>query len=131
MPRTTTAVPIPRNIAAAIVIKDRDLFFLADRDGGIPAGNQDGFGLYFHDCRYLGGYTIRIGGTAPNALLAISDRGSIATFELTNERLQLGARTVPEQTIGITLRRVIDSDACAVHDEFTIENFGLEPQRIP
>jgi glycogen debranching enzyme len=125
------AAPGPRNIARAVVIKDRDVFFLAERDGGIPSGNQDGFGLYYHDCRYLGGYTVRIGGTAPNALLATAERGSIAMFELTNEKLQLGTRTIPKQTIGITLQRVIDSAACAVHDVFTIQNYSLESYDIP
>jgi glycogen debranching enzyme len=126
-----SAAPVPRNVASAIVIKDKDVFFLADHDGGIPAGNQDGFGLYYHDCRYLDGYTIRIADTPPNSLLATSDRGSIATFESTNEKLQLGPRTLPEQTIGVTLRRVIDSAARAVHDVFTIENYSVEPHDIP
>ena len=131
MRRDSRAAAIPRNIAGAIVIKDRDVFFLADHAGGIPAGNQDGFGLYYHDCRYLDGYTIRIADTAPNALLATCDRGSIATFESTNEKLQLGTRTIPEQTIGISLQRVIDSAACAVHDVFTITNYNVDAYDIP
>lgn len=130
MAKDSKDTTIPRNVATAIVIKDRDVFFLADHGGGIPAGNQDGFGLYFHDCRYLDGYTVRIAGTAPNRLLSTSERGSIAKFELTNEKLQLGTRTVPEQTIGITLQRVIDSDACAVHDVFTIENYSVDRHEI-
>lgn len=122
---------IPRNVARAIVIKDRDIFFLAEHDGGIPQGNQDGFGLYYHDCRYLGGYTIRIAGTAPNALVATAGRGSIAGFVLTNEKLQLGNVTIPEQTFGITLQRLIDSKECAVHDVFTIHNYSVQRHQIP
>jgi glycogen debranching enzyme len=129
-PRANDA-SIPRNIARAVVIKDRDIFFLAEHNGGVPAGNQDGFGLYYHDCRYLAGYTVRIAGTAPNGLVATAERGSIGEFELTNEKLQIGQETIPEQTFGITLQRVIDSNECAVHDAFTITNYSVQRHEIP
>jgi glycogen debranching enzyme len=114
------------------VIKDEDIFFLAEHDGGVPAGNQDGFGLYYHDCRFLDGYTLRIAGTAPNPLVATADRGSIARFESTNEKLKLDkSNSIPEQTFGITLQRVIDSQERAVHDVFTIENYSVQKHEIP
>ncbi|HET9183493.1 MAG TPA: glycogen debranching N-terminal domain-containing protein [Candidatus Angelobacter sp.] len=123
---------VPRSVARAIVIKHEDIFFLAEHDGGIPTGNQDGFGLYFHDCRYLDGYEIRIAGTEPNALVSTSHRGSIAEFELTNEKLQMpDGRSVAEQTFGIGLQRVIDSAGRAVHDVFTIENYAVESHELP
>jgi hypothetical protein len=43
------------SIADAVVIKDEDIFFLSARDGQVPLRGQHGFGLYFHDCRYLYG----------------------------------------------------------------------------
>ena len=42
-----SAAIIPRSVARAIVIKDEEIFFLAEHDGGVPPGNQDGFGLYY------------------------------------------------------------------------------------
>ncbi|HXS78363.1 MAG TPA: glycogen debranching N-terminal domain-containing protein [Terracidiphilus sp.] len=123
---------IPRSVARAIVIKHEDIFFLAERDGGIPSGNQDGFGLYFHDCRYLGGYVIRIAGTEPTVLVSTAERGSIAQFELTNEKLNTpDGGSVPEQTFGISLQRVIDSVELAVHDIFTIENYDFKAHNLP
>lgn len=123
---------MPRNVARAIIIKHQDIFFVAQHDGRIPAGNQDGFGLYFHDCRYLDGYDIRIVGTEPNALVSTSHRGSIAQFELTNERLRMpGGRSVPQQTFGIHLQRVIDAAETAVHDLFLIDNYGVEEHELP
>ncbi len=80
---------VPRNVARAMVIKAADIFFLSEPNGEIPVGNQDGFGLYYHDCRFLDGYTIQLAGTQPNVLLALADRGSLAQFELTNEKLEL------------------------------------------
>lgn len=126
-----SAAVIPRSVARAIVIKDQDIFFLAEHDGGVPAGNQDGFGLYYHDCRYLNGYTLRVGGAPPNALGSTAERGSIAQFELTNEKLQLSAgHFIPEQTFGITLQRVIDSAECAVHDRFRIQNYSVDRHEV-
>jgi glycogen debranching enzyme len=122
----------PRNVARAVVIKAGDIFLLSEQNGEIPAGNQDGFGLYHHDCRYLDGYNIQFAGTAPNVLVTNAHRGSIAEFELTNEKLQVeGSKAVAPQTFGITLHRIIDSDHLAVLDVFTIANYDIEPHELP
>jgi len=122
----------PRSVARAVVIKEGDVFFLAERSGAVPAGNQDGFGLYYHDCRFLNGYELRLAGTNPIALFCSSERGSIAQFELTNETLQLDGDTqVAQQTFGITLRRVIDGRDIAVHDVFTFENYDVQEHTLP
>ncbi len=127
-----SAAIIPRSVARAIVIKDEEIFFLAEHDGGVPPGNQDGFGLYYHDCRYLNGYELRIAGTSPNALGSTAERGGIAQFELTNQKLQLHpGQFIPEQTFGITLQRVIDSAECAVHDRLTVHNYSLSKHQLP
>ncbi|HET6934450.1 MAG TPA: glycogen debranching N-terminal domain-containing protein, partial [Candidatus Angelobacter sp.] len=127
-----SAAIIPRSVARAIVIKDEEIFFLAEHDGGVPAGNQDGFGLYYHDCRYLNGYTLRIAGTPPNVLGSTAQRVGIAQFELTNEKLQLHpGQFIPEQTFGITLQRVIDGAQCAVHDRWTVHNYSLSKHEVP
>ncbi len=132
MSSSNSSANTPRNVARAIVIKHEDIFFLSEHDGGLPCGNQDGFGLYFHDCRYLDGYEIRIAGTQPNALVATADRGSIAQFELTNEKLEISdEHSIAEQTFGITLQRVIDSGEKAVHDLFTVENYDVIPHELP
>ncbi len=123
--------PRPRNVAQAIVIKSEDIFFLCRHDGGVPAGNQDGYGLYYHDCRYLDGYEMRLADTPPNALIASAERGSVAEFELTNEKLNSDrGDTIPEQTFGIKVQRVIDSKECAVHDALLIENYDIEDRDL-
>jgi glycogen debranching enzyme len=123
---------VPRNVAHAVVIKDEDIFFLAERDGLVPTGNQDGFGLYYHDCRFLDGYEVRIAGTLPNALGSTADRGSSAQFELTNGKFQLsGGGSVAQQTFGLALQRAVDSRERAVHDQWTIENYDIQEHRLP
>ncbi len=122
---------VPRNVARAVVIKNEDIFLLAEHDGGFPAANQDGFGLYYHDCRYLDGYELRIAGSAPNPLVATAARGSVAQFELTNEKLQLDGQSVPEQTFGIILERAVDDNEHAIHDRWSIENYDVKQPALP
>lgn len=123
---------MPRNVARAVVIKDEDIFLLAEHDGGVPQGNQDGFGLYYHDCRFLDGYEVQIAGTPPNALVASSEKGSVAEFELTNQQLDLGhGKSVPRQTFGLRLQRAIDSKACSVSDDWIVTNYGVERHQLP
>lgn len=130
MSMNTRSAVAPRNVARAIVIKQDDLFLLCESGGEIPLGNQDGFGLYFHDCRFLNGYELRIAGTCGNVLAYGAERGSSAKFETTNEKLEHGS-SAPAQTFGLTLERTIDAAAMRVHDVFTAENYDVKPHRLP
>jgi glycogen debranching enzyme len=124
----TTATP--RNVARAAVIKDGEIFLVCERSGDVPAGSQDAFGLYYHDCRFLNGYELRISGTRPNVLASSAERGSSARFELTNEQLTHNRHSIAPQTFGVTVERVIDSREQAMHDVFTVENYGVEQHEI-
>src|SRR5262245_45888639 len=66
---------ITRSIAHAVVIKDGDIFFLCEPDGAAPLETGHGFGLYYHDCRFLSGYELRVGGRGPDPLVWNADRG--------------------------------------------------------
>jgi len=127
--KTSTA---PRNVTRAIVTKASDVFFLSEQDGEVPAGGHDGFGLYYHDCRYLDGYAIRFAGTSPNALASTASRGGIAQFELTNKLLHIQERkTIPAQTFGVRLQRAIDGDQLTVRDTITINNYDVRSHDLP
>ncbi len=121
----------PRNVARAVVTKAGDVFFVSEQNAELPADNQDGFGLYYHDCRYLDGYRIRLAGTPPNVLVSAANRGSIAEFELTNEELQVSQSSIPVQTFGVHLQRIIDGDHTAVHDVISIDNYDVQPHELP
>ncbi|HEX3156211.1 MAG TPA: glycogen debranching N-terminal domain-containing protein [Candidatus Angelobacter sp.] len=122
----------PRNIARAVVAKAADVFFLSEPNAEVPAGNQDGFGLYYHDCRYLDGYRIRLAGTAATVLVSAAGKGSITQFELTNEELHVQeGKTIPAQTFGLRLQRVIDGNQLAVHDVITIDNYDVQAHELP
>lgn len=122
---------VPRNVSRAIVIKNHDVFFLSEHDASVPPGNQDGFGLYYHDCRYLDGYEILLAGSQANPLIATADRGSIAEFELTNNKLKLKEGEVAAQKFGIRLQRVIDGRQLAIHDVLKITNYDVHGHKLP
>src|SRR5215472_16724381 len=73
-----------RSIADALVIKDQDVYFLCERDGRVPLKGKHGCGLYYHDCRFLNGYTLTVAGKGLTALTANAGGGFKAELELTN-----------------------------------------------
>jgi len=126
---TQGAPAIVRSIADAVVIKDKDIFFLAKPDGDVPIGNAHGFGLYYHDCRYLNGYELRLAGTEPIALVSSAARGFMAVFQLTNQEIRAAdCGLIREQEIGMKWERTVDSSKPALDDVITFQNF--EPKQI-
>jgi glycogen debranching enzyme len=81
-------------LAEALVIKDGDLFFLAKPDGTVPLEEGHGLGLYYHDCRYLNGYEIRLGGMPLAPVAASAGRGFMAKFELANLKMKMESGSV-------------------------------------
>lgn len=124
---STQASQVPHNIAQAIVAKDEDLFFLTDGNGELPLDNGEGFGLYYHDCRFLDGYELRLGGQKLNTLLASAERGYMATFELTNPTLQAGHKTIEKQSLGVVWQRIIDAASLSLRDTLCFANYSTEP----
>jgi hypothetical protein len=67
-----------RSIARAVVIKDEELFLVTEMDGSVPFDGGHGFGLYYHDCRFLDGYELRLSGRRPESLVHTAEEGDVA-----------------------------------------------------
>ena len=118
----------PDNVAQAVVIKDEDVFFLCDRAGNVPLGNEQGFGLYYHDCRFLQGYELSIAGTRLNSLASTSEHGFMSEFVLTNPDLkQSDGSALQKQSIGIQWQRIIHSAGLSLQDVITCTNYKHYP----
>jgi glycogen debranching enzyme len=122
---------VPRSIANAVVIKDEDIFFLCEPSGDVPLGNVDGLGLYYHDCRFLDGYELRLAGTRPNALASTSDGGFTSAFELTNHEIARPKGSIHKQRIGIRWERIVDARQRSLRDLITVRNFSHEAVAFP
>ncbi len=116
-----------RSIADAMVIKDQDIFFLCERDGQIPIGEKHGFGLFYHDCRFLNGYALRLDRKEPQALVATARRGVMGSLQLINPGLEGKSQHIDKGSIGIKWERLLDGDNLSLFDEIEFENFTLEP----
>ncbi len=121
-----------RSIAQAVVIKDEDVFFLCDRDGRVPLKESHGYGLYYHDCRFLNGYEVQIASTPPSKLAATAHKGFEADLELTNPDLRMGGgKLIQKEDLGIHWTRTIDAAQRALYDRFTVENYSLDAVEFP
>ncbi|MCE3223655.1 MAG: putative Amylo-alpha,6-glucosidase [Nitrospira sp.] len=119
------------DIADAVVIKDGDLCFLTDSDGILPLEGAHGFGLYYHDCRYLNGYVITLSGRRPVRLVANAELGYLAMLQLTNPEIRSEETCLERDTIGIKWERLLDGKTPALHDRLLFQNFGTEAAVIP
>jgi len=123
---------VAHSIAKAVVIKHGNLFFLAPPEGEVPMSRGHGFGLYYHDCRYLNGYELTVGGEHPEPLAARSWEGGRAVFQLTTPDFQApDGRMIHRETVGLKWERVIDAEQCVLHEQLDIQNFGNEPVEFP
>ena len=117
---------ITSSIADAVVIKDENVFLVTSRDGGIPLSRGHGFGLYYHDCRYLRGYELCIAGASPTVLASTATKGDSAIFQLANQDIRSAdGQLIPKETIGVKWARSLHGSVPSLHDSFTFENFGL------
>jgi glycogen debranching enzyme len=123
---------ITRSIDNAVVIKNRNLFFLTTPEGHVPLKGSHGFGLYFNDCRYLSGYQVRLAGERLNTLGANDFRGYYAVFSMTNPEIALGeALHIPLDEIGIKWQRLVDGQQQVMLEEIDITNFGFHHLNVP
>jgi len=119
------------SLAQAIVMKQDNLFFLAQRDGHVPMTGNHGLGLYYHDCRYLNGYELTMGGLPPVGLSASAAVGAVGIFSLTNPELVLpSGERVDKEQLGLTWHRVLAAETPALRDELRFHNFSLRPIRF-
>jgi len=126
--RPTTA----SSIADAIVIKDDNVFFITQPDGNVPVEGGHGYGLYYHDCRFLNAYEFRISGSLVPALGASATAGFMGKFELTNPDFTTSdGKSVKKESIGIRWNRIIDSRHLTLHDLIVFEHYGRQPADFP
>jgi glycogen debranching enzyme len=125
----TALVP---SIAEAMVLKSGDLFFLCERDGRVPLQDHHGLGLYYHDCRFLKGYELKIGDILPDALASTVYQGYAGLFDLTNPDIHLpNDHLIRKEQLGIKWERTVNRAENALSDLFTFQNFGLEKVEFP
>jgi glycogen debranching enzyme len=121
------------SIAGALVLKDGDLFFVSEPNGDVPLDHLHATGLYYHDCRFLDGYELRVAGHRLETLVSTAGRGYQSLVELTNPELLApdGRVIAPLEIMGVKWTRTLDCSHLALHDTISLRNFGHEPLTLP
>lgn len=122
---------VTRSIADAVVLKNEDLFFVSEPDGGVPLDGGHGCGLYYHDCRFLDGYQLKLGDASPSVLASTASFGFKAVIELTNPDLKINDHIIHKETVGIRWERIIDGKKLIVSEALTFRNYGFERIELP
>lgn len=116
---------LSNSIINEMVIRDEELTFITQEDGEIPITENYGYGLYYHDCRYLSGFLIRLMDTPPTRVLSSDERGFRSTLMVTNPELKdCTGTTISKETLLGTLATVIPG--CVRHCH-TIQSFNAFP----
>lgn len=120
------------SIADSIVVKNENIFFLTEPDGDVPLNGAHGLGLYYHDCRFLKGYELKLAGITPIPLVSTAVNGYQAVFQLTNPDIKMAdGKLIPKNSLGIKWERLIDGANSALHDAIELQNFGLQAIEFP
>ncbi len=73
------------------VIKEGDLFFLTDKNGELTENNENGYGLYTKDTRFLSRMELFVDGEKPSLLSSSANRSYFASIRLMKDRKDEGA----------------------------------------
>jgi glycogen debranching enzyme len=119
-----------RKSTDAIVLKGGDLFLVATESGDVPFTLPHAYGLFFRDCRFLDGYTVRVDGVEPVVLGGTTERSVETRHHLTNEELpRAGNRgAVPKNTLALDRERVIRGGV--IRELLTVRNHGRGSARF-
>ena len=120
-----------RETHRAVVLKHGDLVLLTDDRGDVPFELPHGYGLFFHDCRFLDGYELRIEGEPQTALSAVAGQGFQTTQFLTNPPLRQRHRAggdIPNNRLGIRRTRLARDDV--VYEWLVLSNYARRPMRL-
>lgn len=96
------------DITGALVIREGNVSLITEHNGNIPLGEDQGFGLYHRDCRFLSGYVMRLNGRLLTSILSSDEKDYASTIVMTNRDFtDNSGRPVRKNSITIRRDRVI------------------------
>jgi glycogen debranching enzyme len=119
MPITITVGP------PVLTINEGNTFMVTNLRGEIEP--YDAHGVFSQDTRFVSAYSLTINHSSWTLLSSSNLTYYSARFEFVNPALQTDDGDLPDQTIGLSLVRVI---AHAIDETFEIVNYGMQPVRF-
>jgi glycogen debranching enzyme len=111
---------------AATVLKEGQLFLVADRDGDIKALNLEGQGLYYRDRRHLSLFEMAVNGTRLTLLSSAGELNFMSNLQFTNDLL-LGPDSqllAEPRTISIARQRFVSG---SLHERVELLSYNPHP----
>jgi glycogen debranching enzyme len=112
------------------VLKEGQIFLVADRAGDVRALNQEGHGLYYRDTRHLSLFEIDITGTRLTLLSASGELNFMSNLQFANDMLlgPSGAMIAEARTISIRRNRFLHDDG--LHERLGLLNYNPHPVQL-
>ena len=106
------------------MLKEGQIFLVADRAGDVKALNHEGHGLYFRDTRYLSLYELSITGTRLTLLSSSGELNFMSNLQVANDTLlgPNGEIVAEPRTISIRRNRFIHGDG--LHERLGLFNYN-------
>ena len=106
------------------VLKEGQIFLVADRAGDVTALNQDGHGLYYRDTRHLSLFEMDITGTRLTLLSASGELNFMSNLQFANDTLlgPSGEVVAEPRTISIRRNRFLHDDG--LHERLGLFNYN-------
>jgi glycogen debranching enzyme len=111
------------------VLKEGQLYLVADRAGDITALNVEGHGLYFRDTRHLSLFELEVSGTRLVLLSATGELNFMSNLQFANDTLLgSGGEMVAEpRTISLRRNRFLHD---RLHERVGVVNYNRHPVRL-
>lgn len=123
--------PLSIDIRHPLILKANDLVLLTREDGNIPL-EIPGFGLFYRDTCYLGGYGLSLNDTKPLMLMASDSQGIAAQIELTNSALSTAnGDCIPNHKLSLHRTLVVLEEGPTFVDTITLRSFADHLIELP
>src|ERR671930_812370 len=111
------------------VLKEGQLYLVADRAGDITALNVEGHGLYFRDTRHLSLFELDISGTRLTLLSSAGELNFMSNLQFANDSLlgPKGELVAEPRTISVSRNRFLHD---RLHERLGLVNYNRHPLRL-
>ena len=113
------------------VLKEGQIFLVADRAGDIKALNLEGHGLYYRDTRHLSLFELDVTGTRLTLLSASGELNFMSNLQFANDTLISpdGGDVIAEpRTISVRRNRFLHDDG--LHERLGLFNYNPHPVQL-
>src|SRR5438552_6121479 len=112
------------------VLKEGQIFLVADRAGDIKALNLEGHGLYYRDTRHLGLFELDVTGTRLILLSASGELNFMSNLQFANDTLigSEGGIYAEPRTISVRRNRFLHGDG--LHERLGLFNYNPHPVEL-